>query len=262
MSTEQTEVVTETTESTTETSMSSLLAGDIDTTTTTTTETETNPSDVTTETTDTTDRPEWLPEKFKSPESMAEAYKNLESKFGGFTGAPEDYELTVPEGVDFQFYEDSEYGVNTFKEFAKETNMSQETFSKAMDFYINSRAHDAIVEQQNRENAVYEVFGGKDKAVKDIPNISAKVKGALGEDGMKVYQDAASGSVTAAASAIKLAGMLINKFDGEFKQSTSVTPQPSISRDSLREMMKDPRYKTSAEFRAQVDEGYKKLFDK
>lgn len=31
---------------------------------------------------DTPERPDWLPEKFKSPEDMAEAYANLESKLG------------------------------------------------------------------------------------------------------------------------------------------------------------------------------------
>ena len=30
-----------------------------------------------------TDRPEWLPEKFGSPEDMAKAYGELESKLGG-----------------------------------------------------------------------------------------------------------------------------------------------------------------------------------
>lgn len=206
------------------------------------------------------ERPEWLPEKFKSPEAMAEAYKNLESKFGGFSGAPEDYEVTVPEGVDFQFYEGSDFGVDKFKEFAKESNMSQETFSKAMDFYVQSRVYDAMVEQKSREDSVYEVFGGKEAATKEIPQISARVKGALGEDGMKVYQDAASGSHTAAASAIKLAGMLINKLDGEHTQAHVATPTPEVSRDELREMMKDPRYKTSQEFRDKVDAGYRKLF--
>ena len=32
---------------------------------------------------DAPERPDWLPEKFKSPEQMAEAYANLESKLGG-----------------------------------------------------------------------------------------------------------------------------------------------------------------------------------
>lgn len=41
------------------------------------------------------DRPEWLPEKFKSPEDMAKAYQNLEQKMGGKQPEPE--EVQEPE---------------------------------------------------------------------------------------------------------------------------------------------------------------------
>ena len=39
------------------------------------------PEETPTETTETPERPEWLPEKFDSPESMAEAYGQLEKRF-------------------------------------------------------------------------------------------------------------------------------------------------------------------------------------
>lgn len=241
----------------------SLLSGESPTPSEEQGSTQEKPTDdtVTDDTQEQGERPEWLPEKFKSPEAMAEAYKNLESKFGGFSGAPEDYEVAVPEGVDFEFYEDSEFGVGQFKEFAKEANMSQETFSKAMEFYVNSRAHDAMVEQQSRENGVYEAFGGEKEAIKAIPQISARVKGTLGEEGMKVYQDAASGSHTAAASAIKLAGMLMEKLDGEYTPPAQAAPvQSSMTKKELAQALTTPEYAKDPEYKAMIDAEYKKVY--
>lgn len=47
------------------------------------------------------DRPEWLPEKFKTPEDMAEAYRNLEKKQSERPDhkVPEKYEVEVPEAL-------------------------------------------------------------------------------------------------------------------------------------------------------------------
>lgn len=47
-----------------------------------------------------TERPEWLPEKFKSPEAMAAAYRELEKAYHSKTLAPEEYQLELPEGLE------------------------------------------------------------------------------------------------------------------------------------------------------------------
>ena len=46
------------------------------------------------------DRPEWLPEKFKSPADLAEAYNNLESKLGSNTDTGETEDLPPTESPD------------------------------------------------------------------------------------------------------------------------------------------------------------------
>lgn len=207
------------------------------------------------------DRPEWLPEKFKDATAMAEAYKNLESKFGNFTGAPETYEITKPEGVDFEFYENSEFGVNQFQDMAKEMGLDQSGFNKVMEFYINSESQRAGMEMKAREDSVYEVFGGQEKATKEIPQISARVKGSIGEEGMKVYQDAASGSPTAAASAIKLAGMLINKFDGEYTPTKHAPQDSSMSKKELAGALLTPEYAKDPEYKARIDAEYKRAYN-
>lgn len=195
-----------------------------------------------------------LPDGFETTQDLLDAFTAIKEQHS----APEDYEVPTIEG--FEFYDDVEFGVGQFKEMAKEMNLNQDSFNKVVDFYVKSEAQRATLEQQSREEAVYEAFGGKDKAIKAIPVTSARVKSVLGDAGMEVYQDAASGSISSAASAIKLAHMLISKFDGEPNMNARVNATPALSRESLREMMRDPRYKSNPEYRAQVDAGYQKLF--
>ncbi len=46
------------------------------------------------------ERPEWLPEKFKSPEDLAKSYQELEKKLNDKNEPPEAYEVELPEGMD------------------------------------------------------------------------------------------------------------------------------------------------------------------
>lgn len=176
------------------------------------------------------------------------------------SGVPEgDYEIVVPEGVDFQFYEDGEYGISQFQDMAKEMGLNQEAFSKLTEFYIHSRAQDEAMLQDAREQAQFEVFG-KD-AAKEVSGISAKAKYVLGED-FSILQDAASGSPTAAANAIKVVGVLLDKLGGEYSQGTHAPVEPPITEESLDALRRSPDWNTNPAVRKQYNEGLKKLYDK
>ena len=57
-------------------------------------------SEVSTETTTTeeAEKPEWfLSEKYKTVEDQAAAYPELAKKIGAMTGAPEEYEVSMPD---------------------------------------------------------------------------------------------------------------------------------------------------------------------
>lgn len=72
------------------------------------------------------DRPEWLPDKYKSVEDVAKAYKELEKKFGT---APEQYDWSKG-----QSWIDPEY--EPFQEmaaFAKSKHVPQEVFDSMLD---------------------------------------------------------------------------------------------------------------------------------
>ena len=99
------------------------------------------------------ERPEWLPEKYKSPEELAKAYKALESKIGtkdedlrksimeelqkeAYAERPEkagDYQL--PESVDPDTAVDSEL-LNWWAEHAFENGYGQDEFQKGIEMYM------------------------------------------------------------------------------------------------------------------------------
>ena len=120
-------------------------------------------------------RPDWLPEKFKSAEQMAEAYASLESKLGSNEQTQETTEETTPEvtreaeasevkqvldkaGVDFNALQ-SEYDAQGEVSADSYTKLEEAGFSKDLvDSYI--KGQESL--NANYEKAVYETAGGQD----------------------------------------------------------------------------------------------------
>ena len=114
----------------------------------------------------TQDRPEWLPEKYKSGEDLAKAYKELESKLGSkeedfrakfmeeiqseaFKDRPEsagDYQL--PDFVDEDMSVDNEL-LQWWSDHSFENGYSQDEFQKGLEMYmqaVNADVPDADAE--------------------------------------------------------------------------------------------------------------------
>ena len=80
-------------------------------------------------------RPEWLPEKFKTPEDFAKSYTELESKISESPKAPEKY--------DFSFAKDMELDMNETQEketadMFKQYNLTQEQAKGMLALYSDS----------------------------------------------------------------------------------------------------------------------------
>lgn len=105
------------------------------------------------------DAPEWFKAgKYGSVEDQAKAYTALEGRFGGFSGAPDTYEFTAPEGVEFNF--DSEHPMYSKAiEFAKEKNMDQDTFNGMVGMYVSEMAGNQVDPQQEMATRLPEVLG-------------------------------------------------------------------------------------------------------
>lgn len=112
-------------------------------------------TDAVTQTAEPSQRPEWLPEKYKSPEDLAKAYKELESKLGT---KEEDLRNKLIEELQSEAYKDrpasaGEYQLPEFvnqeealnsellkwwADQAFENGYSQEEFAKGIEIYMNS----------------------------------------------------------------------------------------------------------------------------
>jgi len=104
------------------------------------------------------EKPEWLQNKYVTEgktevESIAEqakAYNELSSKFGSFTGSPENYEVALSEeltGLGVEFDKDDPM-LEAAMKFAKDSNMSQEGFNGMVELY----AMQEIAEQKATED--------------------------------------------------------------------------------------------------------------
>ena len=219
-------------------------------------------------TTELTERPEWLPEKFTDPTKLAEAYKNLESRFGSFTGAPDgDYDLSFTEelgerlGAEFQFFQGAENGIEKFTGKFKEMGMSQQGVSDLMGLYAEAELERESLLQQQRSASFIEALGGQEQAAKELRTISGNVKGILGEAGQSMLQSVVDGDENSTGNLVKL---LKAAFDNK-SAPKQLTTQPvdvstgDYSREELRKMFNSPEYDKDPDFRRKVDAGYAKL---
>lgn len=100
------------------------------------------------------DKPEFMLEKFKTLDAQAKGYSELEKQFGAFTGAPEEYKLNVPEGVEGEFDMEDPM-LKAGMEFAKANNMNQEGFDQMVGMFINGQ----VADQALAKDAEIEALG-------------------------------------------------------------------------------------------------------
>lgn len=116
------------------------------------------------------DRPDFLSTKYKNAMEQAKGYKELESKFGSFTGAPDEYEVTVSEELKEQgleFDADDNMIVEA-KKFAQESGMNQEGFSKMLDLYSTVQLAENQALEQSKADEISSLGQGGEGRLKNI----------------------------------------------------------------------------------------------
>ena len=121
------------------------------------------------------ERPEWLPEKFKSPEDMASAYQNLEKKLGGgqqeeepkAESTQEETTEEIPSGTEVQQAVEAA-GVDFTslqQEYNEQGELSEEAYTKLADAgfpqdLVNSwiRGQEAL--NNDYQSSVHNIVGG------------------------------------------------------------------------------------------------------
>lgn len=222
------------------------------------------------------DRPEWLPEQFKTPEEMAKSYTELRSKMdsgaskdeattdtkedkeGGDqeTSTEEDAEKTTSkqESVDSAFSEYSEKG-----ELSEDTYTSLEKagFDKPLvDAYIAGQ----VALQESLTHQLTEAAGG------DPAQLLEWGKSALTPEQIAVHDKAMSGTVAEAKAAVELLKSRFDKAKGSrgefFGKGGSKSAGSGLNfneQSDIVEAMNDPRYARSETYRQEVDEAIRKM---
>lgn len=198
------------------------------------------------------DKPEWFKDtKYKSVADQAKAYTDLESKLGGFTGAPEgDYELSMPDGIEGEWI-DGDPLMEGFQTWARDNQLSQEKFTDLLHLYVNNEAQMMGTDRESELKAIGE------NAQSRLKNINDYAKANLNEE---EYQGILAATTTAAG--VKAVEALIAKTRG-LKVPTDMEDSTStMTREEIREQMKDPRYQSDPAFRKKVLSDYERLLGK
>lgn len=99
------------------------------------------------------ERPEWLPEKFKTAEDLAEAYRQLEQKLGG-----EEQEDDAENQIDPDF-DPNEYSPPEVADYLAESNLNFDAF--AQEYYENGGLSDdaySVLEQNGIPRAIVDQY--------------------------------------------------------------------------------------------------------
>lgn len=212
------------------------------------------------------ERPEWLPEKFSTPEDLGKAYSELSSKLGSkqediikeynderFVNRPETvggYE--IPDTIDQEQATDNDL-FKWWSNHAFENGFSQEQFKEGIDIYAKG-IQDAI--PQNDLEAESKKLGDNSNARIEAASLFAN----------KFFPDELSSAIERLGETAE--GIMVLEHIMESNKDTQVSsPASSASRvdeGSLQEMMKDERYwnnsKRDPYFVQQVEDGFKKLY--
>lgn len=200
------------------------------------------------------DAPEWFKgDKYKSVADQAAAYKDLEGKFGAFTGAPENYEINVSEALQekgVEFTAEDPIMEEAFK-MAKDMGMDQTGFDKLLDIYGMTR----IAEGEALEgHKVDEMKALGTNAEQRVGNLDAWGKANLPTDLYDGFVDMVS-----SAASVKAMEQLISMTRNAPVNSNATTSSASISAEELtkrqfelddnknRRMQTDPSFKAKWE---------------
>jgi hypothetical protein len=211
----------------------------------------------------TEERPSWLPEKFKSPEDLAKAYSELQSKLGSQdpVDAPADSQATTPDAEVKDALESKGLDLNTFsEEYGQKGQLSPESYQTLEEAGYPRNIVDQYIEGQKARGALYEsevkaIAGGNEQFNEMVDWARAN----LSPQEINAYNNAIDSGDTSQAK-LAVAG-IYQKF------STNRPTEPSLftgsnsavsndAYESIAQMRKDmanPDYAKDPAFRAMVE---------
>ena len=212
-------------------------------------------------------RPEWLPEKFKTPEAFAESYSNLEKKFHqkeedlratwdaelqekAFENRPktaDEYEL--PESIDKALGADNKL-LGWWSKFSWDNGLSQEEFNDGIEIFKN----EYLGEQVSIDDEMQKLGDNGQERVQAVELWANKF---FPENLMPAVVRLAESS-----EGIEAMEMIMESLKGN--QSINSESANKLDEDMIHQMMQDERYHNPAKrdpnLIRQVNEAYAKLY--
>ena len=195
-----------------------------------------------------TERPEWLPEKFSSPEELAEAYNQMGKKIREVQQghAPEKYELKDAEGNDIALSTEDE---ERYKQMGLTNDQAQ-----ALEEYFEKE----VLPQLTQIRTDYELEKLADSwgTGKDSPVFKERMQ-SLYRWAEKNLPPEIMQEMGRSASGIQTLQKMMDKGYSTMNTDTST---PKRSKAELESMVQDERYWKDPAFREKVDQAYRQAY--
>jgi len=183
------------------------------------------------------DRPENVPEKFWNAEKgeirtddVLKSYTELHSKFGAFTGAPEEYTAELTEELKEQGVEliDDDPVLGKAKEFAKEMNMNQDGFNKMIQMYAMSQLAESKAGEDHRAEQFAALGDNADRRVENVNQWAAR--------NLDPEMVAGLEEATQSAAAFAAIETIIARGQSAPAAASDANPAPSVTEDEVKTM--------------------------
>jgi hypothetical protein len=217
-------------------------------------------------------RPENVPEKFWNDDDKSvrhddvlKSYNELSSKFGGFTGAPDNYEFAVSDqlkeaGIDLDMESPM---LKSFMEMAKEGNMSQDMAGKMINMFLEDQ-HAGGVAGAEGETArqAEEMAKLGENAVARVNNVEAWAKANIPDhaEGLADAATSAAGVMAIEALIAKTRNASVNANPDEVQQTNTFTLEDIHKLQFEKDEFGNKKMSTDPEHRKKVEAMYTQLY--
>lgn len=204
------------------------------------------------------DKPEFFNEKkYGSVAEQAKAHMELEKKFGGFTGSPEEFELSIDEEISSKLDKESEE-FKSFEKFARDSNMNNETFNGLVNQYLKN-----IDSFQNQEISQEEIDSNRKSEIEKLGENSSSIineVSAWGKNNLTAGEFDSFRQLASSAENIKVLQKIIRK-GSSTKIDPSAAPAQQYTRKDLGKMINE-QYYSDIDYRRKVDGLYADYLNK
>lgn len=207
------------------------------------------------------ERPEWVLDKYATEDrsieeaigEQAKAYVELQKQFGGFEGAPDEYELTMPEGVEADIDTESD-DYKKFIEIARTRNMNNETANELFQMFVESQ-HEQLGGIEANKQEQLALLG--DKAKERIGAVVSWASNNLASEDMEVLE-----SMTHTADQIQVLERIIGKTRNSPTPKThEMNPAPQgFTQADFNAAIGSDKFKTDPAYRAEIRKKAAQLF--